>query len=89
MNALQLMTMLCDMDAFCKRFAPVYTQRLLQAGHCHRLRLPALTLSEIRTILVYFHCSHSRTFKHYYTESVEPHLRPYFPTLVSYPALWS
>ena len=84
MNELQLITMFCDIDDFCKRFAPVYTQRLLQAGHGHRLRLPALGLSEIMTILVYFHRSHYRTFKHYYTEYVEPHLRPYFPTLVSY-----
>ena len=36
------------------------------------------------TILVSFHRSHYRTFKHYYTEYVAPHLRPYFPTLVSY-----
>jgi hypothetical protein len=36
------------------------------------------------TLLVYFHCNHYRPFKHYDTEYVEPHLRPYFPQLVSY-----
>jgi hypothetical protein len=29
-----------------------------------------------------FHWSHYRTFKHYYTEYVAVHLRPYFPQLV-------
>jgi hypothetical protein len=36
------------------------------------------------TIIVFFHSSHYRDFKHYYTEYVEEHLRPYFPALVSY-----
>jgi hypothetical protein len=47
------------------------------------LRQPALALSEIMTIIVSFHWSHYRTFKHYYTDYVDPHLRPYFPMLVS------
>jgi hypothetical protein len=36
------------------------------------------------TIIVFFHSSHYRDFKHDYTEYVEAHLRPYFPALVSY-----
>jgi hypothetical protein len=84
MNELQLMTMFCDIDDFCKHFEPLLTRRLLQAGYRHRTRRTALALSEIMTILVYFHSRHYRTFKHYYTQYVEPHLRPYFPTLVSY-----
>src|ERR671934_2597424 len=36
------------------------------------------------TIIVFFHSSHYRDFKHYYTAYVEGHLRPYFPALVSY-----
>ena len=84
MNELQLITMFCDIDDFCKRFEPVYTQHLLHAGHRHRHRRSALALSEIMTILVSFHRSHYRTFKHYYTDCVIPRLRPYFPTLVSY-----
>ena len=36
------------------------------------------------TIIVFFHRSHYRDFKHYYMEYVEAHLRPYFPALVSY-----
>jgi hypothetical protein len=80
----QLIAMFCDIDDFCKHFEPLYHQHLLQAGHRHRRRQTALALSEIMTILVYFHSSHYRTFKHYYTAYVEAHLRPYFPQLVSY-----
>jgi hypothetical protein len=84
MNELQLMTMFCDIDDFCKHFEPLFTRHLLQTGRRHRTRRTELALSELMTILVYFHHSHYRTFKHYYTKYVEPHLRPYFPTLVSY-----
>ncbi len=83
MNELQLMTMFCDIDEFCKPFAPIFHQHLLQPGQGTRLRQPALALSEIMTIIVSFHWSHYRTFKHYYTDYVDPHLRPYFPMLVS------
>jgi hypothetical protein len=80
----QLIAMFCDIDDFCKRFDPLYHQHLLQAGHCSRRRQPELALREIMTILVYFHSSHYRTFKHYYTEYVAAYLRPYFPQLVRY-----
>lgn len=81
----QLITIFCDIDEFGQAFEPVYTQRLLHSGQRQRTRQTALALSEILTLLVYFHWSHYRTFKHYYTEDVAVHLRPYFPHLVSYP----
>jgi hypothetical protein len=80
----QLIAMFCDIDDFCKWFEPLYMQRLLQDGQRHRVRQGQLTLSEIMTIIVFFHSSHYRDFKHYYTAYVEGYLRPYFPTLVSY-----
>jgi DDE family transposase len=80
----QLVAMFCDIDDFCKWFEPLYTQRLLQSGQRQRTRRTTLALSEIMTILVYFHASHYRAFKHYYTTYVATHLRPYFPALVSY-----
>ena len=80
----QLVAMFCDIDDFCKEFEPLYTQRLLQSGQRQRQRPSQLSLSEIMTIMVSFHASHYRDFKHYYTEYVQRHLRPYFPTLVSY-----
>jgi hypothetical protein len=79
-----LIAMFCDIDDFCKWFEPLYMQRLLQDGQRHRIRQSQLALSEILTLIVFFHSSHYRDFKHYYTEYVEAHLRPYFPALVSY-----
>jgi hypothetical protein len=83
MHELPLIAMFCDIDDFYKRFEPIYRQHLLAQGPGTRLRQPALALSESMTILVYFHRSHYRTFKHYYMNCVVPQLRPYFPTLVS------
>jgi Transposase DDE domain len=80
----QLIAMFCEIDDFCKWFAPLSLRRLLQSGERHRARQGHLALSELMTIIVYFHSSHYRDFKHYYTEYVAGHLRPYFPALVSY-----
>jgi hypothetical protein len=80
----QLIAMFCDIDDFCKGFEPLYMQRLLQDGQRHRVRPGHLTLSEIMTIIVFFHSSGYRDFKRYYTQYVAVHLRPYFPALVSY-----
>ncbi len=43
-----------------------------------------LSLSEVMTIIIYFHLSNYRNFKAYYTKHVSTVLRPYFPKLVSY-----
>lgn len=79
-----LIAIFCDIDDFCKAFEPIYTRRLLHVGQRQRTRQTTLALSEILTLLVYFHWSHYRTFKHYYTEYVMAHLHPYFPQLVGY-----
>ena len=80
----QLVAIFCDLDDFCKAFEPVYARHLLRRGQRHRTRQTVLALSEVLTLLIYFHWSHYRTFKHYYTEYVAVYLRPYFPHLVSY-----
>ena len=80
----QLIAIFCDIDDFCKAFAPLYHRCLLHGGQRQWSRQTTLTLSEIMTLLVYFHWSHYRTFKHYYTEYVAVHLRPYFPQRVGY-----
>jgi hypothetical protein len=80
----QLIAMVCDIDDFCKWFEPLYLRRLLQDGQRRRARQGHLALSEILTISVYFHSSHSRDFKHYSTAYVAGHLRSYFPAFVSY-----
>jgi len=80
----ELIAMFCDIDDVGKGFEPLSQQRLLQDGQRHRVRQGQLALREIMTIIVQFHRSHYRDFKHYYTEYVAVHLRPYFPALVSY-----
>ena len=79
-----LIAMFCDIDDFCKWFEPLYQQRLLQDGQRQRVRQGQLSLSEIMTIIVFFHQSGYRDFKRYYTKYVVVHLRSDFPTLVSY-----
>ena len=80
----QLVAMFCDIDDFCNTFELIYTQRLLHSGQRQRRRQSQLCLSEIMTIIVQFHVSHYRDFKHYYSEYVAVHWRPYFPNLVNY-----
>lgn len=79
-----LTAMFCDIDDFCKRFEPRFEAHLLETGQRRRRRRPRLALSEILTILVFFHRSRFRDFKSYYTLYVLQHLKPYFPQALSY-----
>lgn len=81
---MSLVELFVDVDDFCIRFETWLNQQ--QLGNNQRKRGPkcSLTASEIMTILIYFHMSHYRNFKHYYLEHVQRYLRPEFPGLVSY-----
>ena len=74
----------CHIDDFCKTFEPLWWQQLLSNGKKHRRRSRSLSLSEIMTILVTFHRSHYRNFKHFYLIQVRHHWREAFPQAVSY-----
>jgi hypothetical protein len=50
-----------------------------------RKRESRMALSEIMTILLLFHRSNYRTFKHFYIFYVLSHLKSLFPKLVGYP----
>lgn len=78
----QLIHIFCDIDDFCKSLQEQARDQQHQMGQ--RRRQPQLCLSEIMTLLVYFHRSAYRNFKAYYTDFVLKQLRPYFPNLVSY-----
>jgi len=80
----QLTSMFCDIDDFCKHFEPSFEQYLLETGCAKPRRRPQLALSEIMTIIVFFHRSRYRDFKSYYTLYVLKHLKPCFPKAVSY-----
>lgn len=47
-------------------------------------KLDCMSLSEIMTILIYYHYSHYKNFKHYYLEYVCKDLRKDFSVLVGY-----
>ncbi|MGI9173689.1 MAG: hypothetical protein ACR2GR_00010 [Rhodothermales bacterium] len=79
-----LTSMFCDIDDFCKAFEPTFERHLLASGTRQRRRKPRLALSEVMTIVVYFHQSRYRAFKAYYTEHVMRHLKGHFPGVLSY-----
>jgi transposase len=81
---MSLLGLFCHVDDFCRRYAGLWTPVALPHGPRRRQRERSLCLSEVMTILIWFHQSHYRHFKAFYTEQVQAHLRTEFPGLVSY-----
>jgi hypothetical protein len=79
-----LLELFVSVDDFCQVFLPFWEKKLLADGSKKRRRSGQLSTSEMMTIIIYFHQSHYRNFKAYYTEHVCQHLRSEFPNLVSY-----
>jgi hypothetical protein len=75
----------CEVDDFCQVFEPQGNQQLLRSGEIKRRKSSSLSLREVMTLIIAFHHSNYRTFKHYYTGYVAKYWRGAFPTLVSYP----
>jgi hypothetical protein len=73
----------CDVDDFCQVAEPEIRRRQLSCGKRRRNRNGRLAASEIMTILIAFHSSNFRTFKHFYQMLRSRHRRE-FPNLVSY-----
>ena len=68
----------CDVDDFCQLFLPAWYRQLLSSGEGKRRRASRLTLSEIMTILIYFHQSQYRNFKAFYLLHLRQHCRSEF-----------
>lgn len=81
---MELVALFYLVDEFCKSFEPAYRAQLVASGEAVRNKPSSLSLSEILTIMVHFHQSNHRTFKHYYTDYVCVYLGSDFPGLVSY-----
>lgn len=80
---MSLLELFCDVDDFYKMITTWSEHQLL--GQSNRPGpKPKLSVSEIMTIIIYFHMSRYRDFKTYYTQYVQRHLRSEFPELVSY-----
>ena len=73
-----------DVDDFCMVFERWLNQQQLGKIKTKSGRKPQLSMSEIMTILIAFHKSHYRNFKHYYIDHVQKYLQAEFPQLVSY-----
>jgi hypothetical protein len=79
-----IVALFCDLDDFCQSFVPLWKRTLLPSPGRHRNRSSRLSPSEIMTLLVAFHDSNYRTFKHFYQRHVCGHWQSEFPALVSY-----
>ena len=84
---MDIVTIFCDIDDFCRSLLAVGHPQLPAYGFPHSQSTSRLSLSEVMTILIHFHQSHYRTFKAYYLEHVQVHLTSEFPHLVSYQRL--
>lgn len=82
---MSILDLYCSVDTFWQQFAPWWERELLASGQRRRQRATRLSPSEIMTILILFQQSDYRTFKHFYTQHVQTHLRAEFPQLLSYP----
>lgn len=79
-----LVEIFCEIDDSCKYFEKEWANRLISSGQIKRVGKRTLSMSEVVAIVVYFHRSGYRDFKHYYKSYVVGHLRWAFPRLVSY-----
>lgn len=79
---MDIVTLFCDVDDFCKGYESSSQKKLEDKKR--RNRKGRLSRSEVITILIYFHASNYRNFKHYYLDHVYKYLKEYFPNLVSY-----
>ena len=60
-----IIALFCNIDDFCLAFEPEFNKRLLEDGTKKRNRKGKLCLSEVMTIIIWFHRSAYRTFKDY------------------------
>lgn len=81
---MELVALFYLIDEFCKEFEPSWRATRLNSGERQRTRYGRMSLSEILTIIVHFHQSNHKTFKHYYKGYVCSQLASDFPDLVSY-----
>lgn len=81
---MDLTLLFCDVDDFYKEFFLRKQTNRIEDGKRHRNRNKRLSPSEIMTILIYFHASGYRNFKHFYINHVIGNLTGMFPHLLSY-----
>ena len=81
---MSLLEIFCDVDDFIKALSQSAAADILGLTKRRPGPKPRMSLSEVITILIWFHMSGYRTFKQYYEEHVQQHLSSEFPELWSY-----
>ena len=81
---MSLIALFVDVDDFCQSFRAFLDGRRLGTSTVRRGPKCRLSLSEVMTLIIYFHQSSYRTFKAFYNDYAQVHLRSEFPHLVSY-----
>jgi hypothetical protein len=82
----KIIEIFCNVDDFCENYDQVINSRLLnEDNHVHRRkRTSTMSVSEVITIMIYFHFGCFRNFKHFYLFHIKAHMTDYFPNTVSY-----
>ena len=75
----------CDIDDFYKSHSKKTANKFLPLAPDKRQRKTELSISEMMTIMILFHLSHYRTFKHFYLDCILGQLSREFPKAISYP----
>jgi hypothetical protein len=78
-----LIELFCTIDDFLKS-QQLNPDKQIMANNRTRNRSCSLSMSELMTIFIWFHCSGYKNFKQFYIEYVCKHLRNEFPGLISY-----
>ena len=82
---IMLTELFCVVDDFCKIFLPQWEAKLIETGQRKRIKDGNMSVSEIITIIIYFHQSNYRNFKSYYLGLIKTYFGSYFTGLLSYP----
>lgn len=81
---MDIVALFYDVDKFAVEFEKLLDRHSLPGGKPRRNRKGCMCLGEIMTLLILFHASNYRTFKHFYLDHVHKNLRREFPHLLSY-----
>ncbi|HEY9704572.1 MAG TPA: IS982 family transposase [Allocoleopsis sp.] len=73
-----------EVDEFCKTYSDFLHKLVHSLGFCRKSHPCSLSLSEVMTILIYYHYSDYRHFKAYYTKGILGCFKSDFPKAPSY-----
>jgi hypothetical protein len=79
-----LTKLFCEIDDFSQEFEIELRKSLLTNGKNRKIRENQMTYSEIMTIVILFHMSGYRCFKHFYLQHISVYFKDEFPRLLSY-----